>query len=155
MGAISWYKLAVYILLSAKRGAYFRKSIAIEMGGVSWYFWKVPGSGGNGGFWAPKPSFPENGDSGPCLGSGGIPKLFMDIHTDHCRTIHRQVEDLAGGRGPHELTRMICLVMCWFLAFLYTFYSEEDKRATTNMQNGLVFSLYCLLFSFRLFEIKQ
>ena len=25
---------------------------------------------GNGGFWAPKPSFPGNGDSGPCLGSG-------------------------------------------------------------------------------------
>ena len=26
---------------------------------------------GNGGFWTPKPSFPRNGDSGPCLGSGG------------------------------------------------------------------------------------
>ena len=25
---------------------------------------------GNGGFWTPKPSFPGNGDSGPCLGSG-------------------------------------------------------------------------------------
>ena len=26
---------------------------------------------GNGGFWTPKkPSFPRNGDSGPCLGSG-------------------------------------------------------------------------------------
>ena len=33
---------------------------------------KLPflGQGGNGGFWTPKPSFPENGDSGPCLGSG-------------------------------------------------------------------------------------
>ena len=25
---------------------------------------------GNGGLWTPKPSFPGNGDSGPCLGSG-------------------------------------------------------------------------------------
>ena len=33
--------------------------------------------------------------------------------------------------------------------------SEEDKRATTNMQNGLVFSLYFFLLSFRLFELKQ
>ena len=29
---------------------------------------------------------------------------------------------------------------------------EEDKRATTNVQNGLVFFF---LFSFRLFELKQ
>ena len=35
----------VYILLSAKRRAYFCKSIAIEMGGVSRYFSKVSGSG--------------------------------------------------------------------------------------------------------------
>ena len=33
--------------------------------------------------------------------------------------------------------------------------SEEDKRATTNVQNGLVFSFYSLLFSFRVFELKQ
>ena len=33
------------ILLSAKRRAYFCKSIAIEMGGVSRYFSKVSGSG--------------------------------------------------------------------------------------------------------------
>ena len=35
----------IYILLSAKRRAYFCKSIAIEMGGVSRYFSKVSGSG--------------------------------------------------------------------------------------------------------------
>ena len=35
----------VYILLSAKRRAYFCKSIAIEMGGLSRYFSKVSGSG--------------------------------------------------------------------------------------------------------------
>ena len=35
----------MYILLSAKRRAYFCKSIAIEMGGVSRYFSKVSGSG--------------------------------------------------------------------------------------------------------------
>ena len=35
----------VFILLSAKRRAYFCKSIAIEMGGVSRYFSKVSGSG--------------------------------------------------------------------------------------------------------------
>ena len=34
-----------YILLSAKRRAYFCKSIAIEIGGVSRYFFKVSGSG--------------------------------------------------------------------------------------------------------------
>ena len=34
-----------YILLSAKRRAYFCKSIAIEMGSVSRYFSKVSGSG--------------------------------------------------------------------------------------------------------------
>ena len=45
MGAVSWYKLVVYILLSAKRTAYFCKSIAIEMGGVSRYFSRVLGSG--------------------------------------------------------------------------------------------------------------
>ena len=33
------------MLLSAKRRAYFRRSIAIEMGGVSRYFSKVSGSG--------------------------------------------------------------------------------------------------------------
>ena len=38
MGAAPWYKLVVYILLSAKRRAYFCKSIAIETGGVSRYF---------------------------------------------------------------------------------------------------------------------
>ena len=35
----------VYVLLSAKRRAYFCKTIAIEMGGVSRYFSKVSGSG--------------------------------------------------------------------------------------------------------------
>ena len=35
----------VYILLSVKRRAYFCKSIAIEMGGVSRYFSKALGSG--------------------------------------------------------------------------------------------------------------
>ena len=35
----------VYTLLSAKKRAYFCKSIAIEMGGVSRYFSKVLGSG--------------------------------------------------------------------------------------------------------------
>ena len=45
MGDVSWYKLVVYILLSAKRRAYFCKSIAVEMGGVSRYFSKVSGSG--------------------------------------------------------------------------------------------------------------
>ena len=35
----------VYILLSAKRRAYFCKSIAIELGGVPRYFSKVSGSG--------------------------------------------------------------------------------------------------------------
>ena len=38
-------QLVVYILHSAKRKAYFCKSIAIEMGGVSRYFSKVSGSG--------------------------------------------------------------------------------------------------------------
>ena len=37
----------VYILLSAKKRAYFCKSIAIEMGGVSQYFSDVSGSGVN------------------------------------------------------------------------------------------------------------
>ena len=35
----------VYIVLSAKRRAYFSQNIAIEMGGVSRYFSKVSGSG--------------------------------------------------------------------------------------------------------------
>ena len=35
----------MYILLSAKRRAYFCKSIAIEMGGVLRYFSEVSGSG--------------------------------------------------------------------------------------------------------------
>ena len=35
----------VFILLSVKRRAYFCKSIAIEMGGVSRYFSRVSGSG--------------------------------------------------------------------------------------------------------------
>ena len=38
-------QLVVYILLSAKKRAYFCKSMAIEMGGVSRYFSKVSGSG--------------------------------------------------------------------------------------------------------------
>ena len=38
MGGVSWYKLVVYTLLSANGRAYFCKSIAIEMGGVSRYF---------------------------------------------------------------------------------------------------------------------
>ena len=38
-------QIGVYILLSARRRAYFCKSIAIEMGGVSRYFSKVSGSG--------------------------------------------------------------------------------------------------------------
>ena len=38
-------QLAAYVLLSAKRSAYFCKSIAIEMGGASQYFSKVSGSG--------------------------------------------------------------------------------------------------------------
>ena len=44
---VSRYKweAAVYILLSAKGRAYFCKSIAIEIGGVSRYFSKVSGSG--------------------------------------------------------------------------------------------------------------
>ena len=34
--------------------------------------------------------------------------------------------------------------------------SEEDKRATTNVQNDLVFFLFfSLLFSFLIFELKQ
>ena len=33
--------------------------------------------------------------------------------------------------------------------------SKKDKRATTNVQSGLVFSFFSLLFSFRLFELKQ
>ena len=45
MGGVSWYKLVLYILLSAKRRAYFCKTIAIEMGGVSPYFSEVLGSG--------------------------------------------------------------------------------------------------------------
>ena len=45
MEGVSWYKLVVYIQLSAKRWAYFCKSIAIEMGGVSRYFSEVLGSG--------------------------------------------------------------------------------------------------------------
>ena len=45
MGGVSWYKLVVYILLSARRRAYFCKRIAIEMGGVPRYFSQVSGSG--------------------------------------------------------------------------------------------------------------
>ena len=45
MGAVSCYKLVVYVLLSATRRAYFCKGIAIEMGGVSRYFSKVSESG--------------------------------------------------------------------------------------------------------------
>ena len=44
MGGVSWFKLVVYILFSAKRAAYFCKSIAIELGGASRYF-SVSGSG--------------------------------------------------------------------------------------------------------------
>ena len=37
-----------------------------------------------------------------------------------------------------------------------TLSQSEDKRATTNVQNGLVFFfLFSLLFSCRLFELKQ
>ena len=45
MGGVLWYKLVVYILLSAKKRAHFCKSIAIAMGGVSRYFSKVSGTG--------------------------------------------------------------------------------------------------------------
>ena len=41
MGGVLWYKLVAYVLLSANRRAYFCKSMAIEMGGVSRYFSKV------------------------------------------------------------------------------------------------------------------
>ena len=44
MGGVSWYKLVVYILISAKRKAYFCKNIAIEVGGISRCFSKVSGS---------------------------------------------------------------------------------------------------------------
>ena len=33
--------------------------------------------------------------------------------------------------------------------------SEEDKRATTNVQMVWSFSFYSLLFSFLIFELKQ
>ena len=45
MGAVSWCRLVVYILFSAKRMACFRKSIAIEMRGVSRDFSEVSGWG--------------------------------------------------------------------------------------------------------------
>ena len=45
MGGVSWYRLVVYIAISAKRRAYFCQHIAIEMGGVSRYFSKLSGSG--------------------------------------------------------------------------------------------------------------
>ena len=45
MGAVSRYKLVVYILLSAKRRAYFYRSIPIQMRGVPRYFSTVSGSG--------------------------------------------------------------------------------------------------------------
>ena len=45
VGSVSWYKLVLHVLLAAKRRAYFCKSIAIEMGGVWRYFSKVSGSG--------------------------------------------------------------------------------------------------------------
>ena len=44
-GGVSRYKLVVYVLLSASGRAYFCKSIAVEMGGVSRYFSKISGSG--------------------------------------------------------------------------------------------------------------
>ena len=44
MGGVSWYNL-VYILFSSQKGAYFYKSIEVEMGGVSRYFSEVWGSG--------------------------------------------------------------------------------------------------------------
>ena len=56
MGGVPRYKLAVFLLLSAKRQACFCKSIAIEMGGVPRYFskdgaffaysWKLPAYSG-------------------------------------------------------------------------------------------------------------
>ena len=36
----------------------------------------------------------------------------------------------------------------------YVLNLEEDKRATTNAQNGLVFFFYSLLVSLHLFEAK-
>ena len=45
MAAVSWYKLVVWRRISAKRRAYFRKSIAIKTGGVSRYFSEVSGPG--------------------------------------------------------------------------------------------------------------
>ena len=47
MGDVSRYKLVVYLLISANGRAYFCKSIAIEMGGVSRHFSRISGSGVN------------------------------------------------------------------------------------------------------------
>ena len=43
MGGVSWYKLVVHILLSAKRRTYFCKSIAVEIAGVPRHFLKSMG----------------------------------------------------------------------------------------------------------------
>ena len=57
---------------SVKKSPFFYKGTQGKWG---FFDRKLPFPGrvrarGNGGFWTPKPSFPLNGDSGPCLGSG-------------------------------------------------------------------------------------
>ena len=48
----------------------------------------------NGGFWTPKTSFPANGDSGPCLGSGESQFRTRRIGADP------EKSDLVNFRGP-------------------------------------------------------
>ena len=48
---------------------------------------------GNGGFGPPKPSFPGNGDSGPCLGSGESQKKISTSsgeHKGHCGGVSKR-----------------------------------------------------------------
>ena len=81
-----------------------------------------------------------------------------------CKTLHRLVR---GGThlytlwwyvkhgSPRPSLKCRCRHLSPNLEFLLVFVSEEDKRATTNVQNGLVFFSYSLWLSFRLFELKQ
>ena len=57
--------------------------------------------------------------------------------------------------GVLNKVQMLNLVLGVGVFFPSSKNSEEDKRATTNVQNGLFFSFYFFLFSFRLFELKQ
>ena len=84
MGGGSWYKLVVYMLLSAKRRASFCKSIAIEMGGVSRYSFKSIGVRGQC----------DSPEKSPCSFFGGGAECTTPLHSqslvNFVATIHSQ-----------------------------------------------------------------